>query len=82
MSLNKPNILYLTVILFMIPPIVLSFIILSVKIKISNLQSIINSLGKNIPPCYEYTLSFINEKNQMKDIYHFTFDYNHLNQFA
>jgi len=47
----------------MIPIIVLSIIILSVKIKTSNLESIISSpVQKNASLCYNLTNSFINEQ--------------------
>ena len=54
----------------MIPIIVLSFIILSVDIKTSNLESIISSPKQYSALCYNQTYSFINEQIQMKDIYH------------
>ncbi len=66
MTLNNNNKYYLSIIIFMIPIIVLSIIILSVKIKTSNLESIISSpVQKNASLCYNLT-----NKNQMKDTYH------------
>ena len=47
----------------MIPIIVLSFIILSVDIKTSNLESIISSPKQYSALCYNQTYSFINEQN-------------------
>ena len=67
MELGRDNICYLTVIIFMIPLIVLSAIILCVKIKTSNLKRIINSSTRNSSNayCYDQTDSFIN--NQKSD---------------
>jgi len=63
MTLNNNNKYYLSIIIFMIPIIVLSIIILSVKIKTSNLESIISSpVQKNASLCYNLTNSFINEQ--------------------
>ena len=62
MALNRNNICYLTIILFIIPPIVLSAIILSVKIKASNLECIISSPEQISSECYNLTYSFINEQ--------------------
>ena len=57
--------LYFTIIIFMLPIIVLSSIILSVKIKTSNLESIISSPNQKIksPLCYNLTYSFVKERN-------------------
>ena len=62
MALNRNNICYLSIILFIIPPIVFSAIILSVKIKASNLESIISSPEQISSECYNLTYSFINEQ--------------------
>ena len=48
----------------MIPPIVLSSIILSVNIKISNLENIINSSYEFSSECYNLTYSFIYQQNK------------------
>ena len=63
MGLNKRNICYISITIFMIPIIVLSFIILSVDIKTSNLESIISSPKQYSALCYNQTYSFINEQN-------------------
>ena len=62
MELNTNNKLYFTIIIFMIPPIVLSSIILSVKIKTANLESIISSHEQFSSLCYNQTYSFIKEQ--------------------
>ena len=64
MALNINNKYYLSIIIFIIPIIVFSSIILSVKIKTSNLESIISSpKHKNISSlCYNLTFSFISEQ--------------------
>ena len=63
MGLNKKNICYISITIFMIPIIVFSFIILSVDIKTSNLESIISSPKQYSALCYNQTYSFINEQN-------------------
>ena len=63
MGLNKRNICYISITIFMIPIIVFSFIILSVDIKTSNLESIISSPKQYSALCYNQTYSFINEQN-------------------
>ena len=62
MGLNWNGKVYLTTIIFMIPLIVLSAIILGVKIKTSNLESIISSADQISSECYNLTYSFINEQ--------------------
>ena len=57
--MHKNNICYLTTIIFMIPLIVLSSIILSVNIKTSNLETIIYSSDEISSECYNLTYSFI-----------------------
>ena len=63
MELHGNNIRYLSTIIFMIPPIVLSSIILSINIKTSNLEYIINSSDEFSSECYNLTYSFINQQN-------------------
>ena len=70
MGFNFINILYLTIILFIIPLIVLSSIILSVKIETSNLESIINSPEQYSSLCYNLTYSFINESDEVYLLLH------------
>ena len=57
--MHKNNICYLTTIIFMLPLIVLSSIILSVNIKTSNLETIIYSSDEISSECYNLTYSFI-----------------------
>ena len=67
MELHRNNKLYLSIIIFMIPPIVLSAIILSARIKASNLENIISSPEPILSECYNLTYSFINEQNSDKN---------------
>ena len=62
MGLNWNGKVYLTTIIFMIPLIILSVIILSINIKTSNLESIISSPDQISSECYNLTYSFINEQ--------------------
>ena len=67
MELDRNSKAYLSIILFIIPIIVLSAVILSVKIETSNLKNIISSHDKFSSECYNLTYSFINEKNSDKN---------------
>ena len=61
--MEKNKICYLSTIIFMIPLIVLSSIILSVKIKTSNLETIIYTSDEFSSKCYNLTYSFIYKQN-------------------
>ena len=63
MKLHENNIRYLSTIIFMIPPIILSFIILSINIKTSNLESIIKSSDDFSGECFNQTYGFIYHQN-------------------
>ena len=56
--MNRNNKLYLSIIIFIIPLIVLPIIILTVKIPTSDLKNIINS-DNDLSECYNLTYSFI-----------------------
>ena len=62
MGLNWNSKVYLNTIIFMIPPIILSVIILCINRKSSNLESIISSPDQISSECYNLTYSFINEQ--------------------
>ena len=49
--MHRNNKLYLSVIIFLIPPIIVSIIILTVKIPTSDLKNIINS-NNDLSECY------------------------------
>ena len=66
MEINRNNILYVIIIIFIIPSIVLTSIILSSKIEVSNLESNIISHEQNKTECYNLTYNFINNKQSNK----------------
>ena len=62
MGCNKNNAFFVTTVIFMIPLIVLSSLILSTKIKTENLEKIIDA-PHNPSDCYDLTYSFVKEQN-------------------
>ena len=67
---NKNKILYLSIIIFIIPLIVLSIFILSSDAKTSTLENIITSPDQDKTECYYLTYNFIKKKKNQIYIYH------------
>ena len=62
MGCNKNNAFFVTTVIFMIPLIVLSSLILSTKIKTENLEKIIDT-PQSQSDCYLFTYYFVKEQN-------------------
>ena len=62
MGCNKNSIIFITTVIFMIPLIVLSSLILRTKIETENLEKIIDT-PQSQSDCYELTYSFVKEHN-------------------
>ena len=62
MGCNKNSIIFTTTVIFMIPLIVLSSLILRTKIETENLEKIIDN-PQSQSDCYELTYSFVKEHN-------------------
>ena len=62
MGCNKNSIIFITTVIFMIPLIVLSSLILRTKIETENLEKIIDT-PQSQSDCYLFTYYFVKEQN-------------------